>query len=225
MSAVERLSRLDTCAVSDALDKLGERGTVNGIRPLTGPAKIAGRVVTVKLVELVKINGAEGATPKRHLCTAAIESAQPGNVIVVEHHARDDCAGWGGILSTAAKERGVAGTIVDGLARDIDESRAAGYPVFARAATPSTARSRIVEDDWNVPVRVGGVDVSPGDLVIADGSGVVFVSAARENVVLEAAEAIATREQAMAKAVRDGKPVSQVMGGDYEKMLGDDDNG
>ncbi len=225
MSAAERLSRLDTCAVSDALDTLGERGTVNGIRTLTGPAKIAGRVVTVKLVELVTINGAKGATPKRHLCTAAIENAQPGNVIVVEHHARDDCAGWGGILSTAAKERGVAGTIVDGLARDIDESREAGYPVFARAATPSTARSRIVEDDWNVPVIIGGVDVRPGDLVIADGSGVVFVSAARENDVLEAAEAIAAREQAMAKAVRDGKRVSQVMGGDYEKMLGDNENG
>ena len=220
MSAVERLSRLDTCAVSDALDKLGERGTVNGIRSLTGPAKIAGRVVTVKLVDLV-----EGATPKRHLCTAAIEAAAPGNVIVVEHHTRDDCAGWGGILSTAAKERGIAGTIVDGLARDIDESREAGYPVFARAATPSTARGRIVEDDWNVPVTIGGVEVSPGDLVVADGSGVVFVGAARENVVLEAAEAIAAREQAMAKAVRDGKRVSQVMGGDYEKMLGDDDNG
>ncbi len=222
MTNVERLNRLDTCAVSDALDKLGERGTVDGIRPLTGPAKIAGRVVTVKLAELI---AAEGVTPKRHLGTAAIEGAEPGNVIVVEHHARDDCAGWGGILSTAAKKRGIAGTIVDGLARDIDESREAGYPVFARAATPSTARSRIVEDDWNVPVTVGGVDVSPGDLVIADGSGVVFVSAARENDVLEAAAAIAAREQAMAKAVRDGKPVSQVLGGDYEKMLGDNENG
>ena len=218
MSGVERLNRLDTCAVSDALDKLGERGTVNGIRPLTGPAKIAGRVVTVKLI------ASEAAMSKRHLCTAAIEAAAPGDVIVVEHHARDDCAGWGGILSTAAKERGIAGTIVDGLARDIDESREAGYPVFARAATPSTARGRIVEDDWNVPVVIGGVSVCPGDLVIADGSGVVFVGADLETVVLEAAETIAAREQAMAKAVRDGKRVSQVMGGDYEKMLGDNEN-
>ena len=221
MTNVERLNRLDTCTGSDALDKLGERGTVDGIRPLTGPAKIAGRVVTVKLVKFV---GAEGATPKRHLATAAIEGAEPGNVIVVEHHARDDCAGWGGILSTAAKERGIAGTSVDGLGRDVDESREAGYPVFARGATPSTARVRIVEQDWNVPVIIGGVTVSPGDLVIADGSGVVFVGADLENVVLDAAEAIAAREQAMAKAVRDGKRVSQVMGGDYEKMLGDNDD-
>lgn len=219
MSNVLRLSRLDTCAVSDALDKLGANGTVNGIRPLTGPAKISGRVVTVKLV------AADGATPKRHLCTAAIESASPGDVIVVEHHARDDCAGWGGILSTAAKERGLSGTIVDGLARDIDESREAGYPVFARAATPSTARGRIVEEDWNVPVSVDGVRVEPGDLVIADGSGIVFVSAALEDDVLDAAEAIAAKERAMASAVKAGKPVSRVMGGDYEKMLGEDTHG
>jgi 4-hydroxy-4-methyl-2-oxoglutarate aldolase len=218
MTSVTRLSRLDTCAVSDALDKLGERGTVNGIRPLTGPAKIAGRVVTVKLV------AAYGATPRQHLCTAALEAAGPGDVIVVEHHARDDCAGWGGILSAAAKHREIAGTIVDGLARDIDESRDIGYPVFARAATPSTARGRVVEEDWNVPVSIGGVDVSPGDLVIADGSGIVFVSEAWENAVLDAAEAIVAREHAMAKAVREGKRVSRVMGGDYETMLGDDTN-
>lgn len=216
MSAVARLHRLETCAVSDALDKLGLEGTVNGVHPLTGPAKIAGRVVTVKLV------AAEKAKPKRHLGTAAIEGATAGNVIVVEHHARDDCAGWGGILSLAAKERGLAGTIVDGLARDIDESRGAGYPVFARAATPRTARGRVVEEAWNVPVTIDGIDVSPGDLVIGDGSGVVFVAREREQEVLEAAELIAARERAMARAVRGGKPVSRVMGGDYEKMLGDE---
>lgn len=216
MSAVARLRRLDACAVSDALDKLGLTGTSDGIHPLTGLAKIAGRVVTVKLV------AADKAKPKRHLCTAAIEGATAGNVIVVEHHDRDDCAGWGGILSLAAKERGLAGTIVDGLARDVDESREAGYPVFARAATPRTARGRIVEAAWNVPVTIGGVEVSAGDLVIADGSGVVFVAREREREVLEAAELIAAREHAMARAVKDGNRVSQVMGGGYEKMLGDE---
>ena len=219
MTAVERLRQLDACAVSDALDKLGVAGTVNGLAPLTGPVKIAGRVVTVKLV------AADGTPAKRHLCTAAIEAAQAGDVIVVEHHSRDDCAGWGGILSTAAKAKRLSGTIVDGLARDIDESRELGYPVFARAATPSTARGRIVEKDWNVPVTIGGIDVQPGDLVLADSSGVVFVSASKEEAVLEAAEAIAAREAAMAKAVQSGKAVSQVMGGDYEKMLGDAKNG
>jgi regulator of RNase E activity RraA len=229
MSAPERLRKLDSCAVSDALDSLNRlnrlnrpsgRGAVSGIRPLTGPAMIAGRVVTVKLVP---VEDGRGAKSSQHLCTAAIEGANPGDVIVIEHHGRDDCAGWGGILSLAAKKRGLAGTIVDGLARDIDESREAAYPVFARAATPATARGRIVEDDWNVAITIGGVEVRPGDLVIADGSGIVFVKAEHEQEVLEVAEAIAARERAMAKAVEAGTRVSEVMGGDYETMLGDDD--
>ncbi|HXV61328.1 MAG TPA: RraA family protein [Vicinamibacteria bacterium] len=212
MTPIERWLTLDTGAVSDALDKLGLAGVVSGIRPLTGPTKIAGRVVTVKLVEAI------GPRAHRHLCTAAIEAAEPGDVIVVEHRTRDDCAGWGGLLSAAAKTRGLSGTLVDGAVRDVDESRELGYPVFARAAVPKTARGRIVEDSWNLTVTIGEIEVHPGDLVIADSSGVVFVGAARERDVFEAAEAIARREHRMAEAVRAGTPVSQVLGDDYEWM-------
>jgi regulator of RNase E activity RraA len=214
MTVVERLARLDTCAVSDALDRLGLSGAVSGIRPLTGPHRIAGGVVTVKLV------AAEGRTSKQHLATAAIEASGPGDVLVIEHRSREDCAGWGGILSRAAKARGIAGTLVEGSVRDVDESREIGYPVFARAAVPATARGRIVEEGWNLPVDVGGVTVHPGDFVIADGSGVVFVAKSRIEEVLLAAEEIAARERTMAEAVEAGKSVSRVMGGDYEAMLG-----
>ncbi|HSF20238.1 MAG TPA: RraA family protein [Vicinamibacteria bacterium] len=212
MTTIERWLTLDTGAVSDALDKLGLVGVVTGIRPLTGSTKIAGRVVTVKLVEAIRLRA------HRHLCTAAIEAAEPGDVIVVEHRSRDDCAGWGGLLSAAAKARGLAGTLVDGAVRDLDESRELGYPVFARSAVPKTARGRVVEDSWNVPVTIGEIDVHPGDLVIADSSGVVFVSASREREILETAETIARHERRMAEAVRAGTPVSQVLGDDYEWM-------
>ena len=214
MTPTNRLARLDTCAVSDALDRLGLPGVVAGIRPLTGPHKIAGRSVTVKLV------AAEGRTSKQHLGTAAIEASGPGDVLVIEHRSREDCAGWGGILSRAAKVRGIEGTLVDGAVRDVDESREISYPVFARAAVSATARGRVVEEGWNVPVDIGAVEVHPGDFVIADGSGVVFVKKSRIEEVLLAAEEIAARERAMAEAVEAGKPVSRVMGGDYEAMLG-----
>ena len=214
MTLTNRLARLDTCAVSDALDRLGLPGVVAGIRALTGSHKIAGRAVTVKLV------AAEGRTSKHHLATAAIEASGPGDVLVIEHRSREDCAGWGGILSRAAKVRGIEGTLVDGAVRDVDESREIGYPVFARAAVPVTARGRIVEEGWNIPIEVGGVEVRPGDLVLADGSGVVFVTKSRAEEVLLAAEEIAARERAMAEAVESGKPVSRVMGGDYQAMLG-----
>jgi regulator of RNase E activity RraA len=214
MTESERLARLDSCALSDALDRLGLSGVVSGILPLTGAHRIAGRAVTVKLV------AAEGRASKQHLATAAIEAAGPGDVLVIEHRSREDCAGWGGILSRAARARRIEGTLVDGAVRDVDESREIGYPVFARGAVPTTARGRIVEEGWNLPVEIGGVTVQPGDFVIADGSGVVFVAKSRVEEVLAAAEEIAARERAMAEAVEAGKPVSRVMGGEYEAMLG-----
>ena len=212
-NAVERLRKIDTCAVSDALDALELRGTVMGLSTISVLKRIAGRVQTVKL------GAASPDIPKKHLCSSAVDAAEPGDVIVVENHTTDIAAGWGGILSTAAAAKGLSGTIVDGPARDADESRDVDYPVFARTATPFTARGRIAEHDWNIEIEVGGVAVHPGDLVLADGSGVVFVPKAHENDILDKAEEIQAKEAAMAAAVQEGKPVSDVMGGDYENML------
>ena len=91
--------------------------------------------------------------------------------------------------------------------------------MFARSRTSRTARGRIVETGTNVPITVGDVAVSPGDFVVADGSGVVFVAARDIERVLDAAEAIAARERAMVAALSEGQPVSQVMGKSYETML------
>jgi 4-hydroxy-4-methyl-2-oxoglutarate aldolase len=190
---VSRLSRLDSCAVSDALDKLGLTGAVTGIRRLSTERRIAGRVLTVKL------DRAEGRSNTRHLCTAAIEAASPGDIIVVEQHTGLDAASWGGNLSIGAQVRGVAGVIVDGPVRDVDDSRELDFPVFARDHTARTARGRLVE--------------------VADGSAVVFVAKAEIERVLDAAEAIVAREQTIAQALREGHPISQVMGANYEHML------
>lgn len=210
---VSGLSRLDSCAVSDALDKLGLAGAVTGIQRFSTDRRIAGPVLTVKL------DRAEGRANTRHLCTAAIEAAQPGDVIVVEQRTGLDAASWGGNLSIGAKTRGVAGVIVEGPARDIDDSRRLDFPVFARNATARTARGRIVEVATNEPITVGEATVYPGDYVIADSSAVVFIAASEIERVLEAAEEIMAREEAMAQAIREGNPISQVMGTSYEHML------
>lgn len=210
---VERLRALDACAVSDAQDKLGVKGTVIGVLPLYETGRIAGRAVTFKL----KTKGAETTT--RHLGTAAVEAADPGDVIVCDHRGRTDVAGWGGILSTAAKTRGVAGVIIDGASRDVDEAKALGLPLFARAAVPLTARGRVVEESTNEPIEIGGVSLEPGDYVIADNSGVVIVPQSRVAEVVPEAESIVAREQAMARDVMNGKSVAEVMGVNYEQML------
>jgi regulator of RNase E activity RraA len=210
----DRLARLDACAVSDALDKLGLAGAVTGLQRLSSTRRISGRVLTVRME---KDDGRPAAS--RHLATTAIEMAQPGEVIVMEQRTGVDAACWGGNLSLGAKLREVAGVIVDGPARDVDEARDYDFPVFARCATSRTARGRIVETGTNVPITVGEVTVTPGDFVVADGSAVVFIPAAEIERVLETAEAIAARERAMVAALREGTPISEVMGRNYETML------
>jgi 4-hydroxy-4-methyl-2-oxoglutarate aldolase len=210
---VTRLGKLDSCAVSDALDKLGLKGSVTGIHRYTTEQRIAGRVLTVKL------DRAEGRTNTRHLCTQAIEAANPGDIIVVEQSTGLDAASWGGNLAIGARMRGVAGVIVEGPARDIDDCRKLDFPVFARSHTARTARGRIVEVSTNEPIAVGDVTVTPGDYVVADGSAVVFIGHDEIERVLETAEAIVAREEAMAHALREGIPISTVMGANYETML------
>lgn len=213
-TATDRLSRLDCCAVSDALDKLTLTGVVSGLPRLSGSGRIAGRVITMKLG-----TGAPPPGPTRHLGTTAIEAANPGDVIVVEQTSGVEAGSWGGILTLGAKLRGVAGVIADGPVRDIDEAKSFDFPVFARACTARTARGRVVELATNGPVEIGTVTVYPGDYVIADGSGVVFIKAEDIERVLEVAEYIAAREAAMAEALRAGRPITEVMGANYEHML------
>ena len=209
----ERLARLDTCVVSDALDRLSLAGVVTGILRLSTDRAIAGRAVTVKLER------PNGRVPDHHNGTLAIEAARPGDVIVVEQRAFPEGAGWGGILSFAAKQRNVAGVIVDGPCRDIDESRSLDFPVYGRSAAPFTARGRVIETGFNVPVQIGSVTVAPGDWVLADGSGIVFLAAADAERILATAEDLAAKERAMVEAIRAGAPVSKVMAGNYERML------
>jgi 4-hydroxy-4-methyl-2-oxoglutarate aldolase len=211
---VARLKRVDCCAVSDALDKLHLAGQVTGLSQLASSRRIAGRILTVKL--------GVGQVPPgkpRHVSTTAIEAAQPGDIIAVEQHSGVNAASWGGILTLGAKLRGVAGVIADGPVRDIDEARQHDFPVFGSGVTTFTARGRIVELATNQPITVGKAEVKPGDYAIADGSGVIFISAENIERVLAAAESIFAREAAMAQALREGKPITEVMGANYEDML------
>ncbi len=216
---VTRLKRLDCCAVSDALDELGIDGrVVSGLRQESAPVRIAGRVVTYRLVASGQAPERAGQTVK-HLGTAAIELAQPGDVIVIEQRTGVEASSWGGILTLAAKLRGIAGVVVDGPVRDLDEARAYAFPVYCRSLTARTARGMVVEIETNRPVRIGDVSVQSGDFVLADASGVAFIAAPDVERVLDAAEMIAGREAAMTKALLAGSRVTEVMGADYEHML------
>ena len=212
---VERLAEMDVCCVSDALDALGLPGAVAGIGPVWEGARVVGRVRTVQLAE----GPAPAGTPPVHLGARAVEACEPGDVIVVDNAGRTGMGGWGGLLSLAASVRGVAGVVVDGACRDVDEAREMGFAAFARAPVCATARGRVHELSSDEPVVIGGVPVAPGDIVMADGSGVVFLAAATAAGVVERAEQILARERDMQRALRAGASVSDVLGGAYEHML------
>jgi regulator of RNase E activity RraA len=201
-----RLRAVDACAVSDALDTLGLAGAVVGIRPLWPVGRVvAGRVRTIQA------GRRDESAPGRHIGSPLIVAAAEGDVVVIANGGRTDVSCWGGILAVAAVQRGIAGVVIDGACRDIAESDEVGLPIFGLAVVPVSARGRIVQTAMDVPVAFAGVTVHPGDYVVADRSGVVFVPAADAERVTDLAERIATREAAMVEAVRNGESIVEVM--------------
>ncbi len=218
---VHRLGEMDTCMVSDALDALGYPGAIAGIGPMWPCGRTAGRVLTVRLAPAATTPPT--GQPPVHLGAHAIASSQPGDVIVVDNRAGFETggAGWGGLLSLAAKIREVAGVVVIGVCRDVDDVAAVGMPYYANVATPRTARRRVVEVATNEPLDVDDVHIEMGDLVLADSSGVVFVAIDRAEEVLAKADELVAREAEMSAALRVGANVTDVLAGNYETMLDD----
>ena len=126
---------------------------------------------------------------------ASIYLARPGDVIVVEA-GDDEMAVAGGNVCAIAQHRGVAALVVDGVIRDVVESRENRFPVFARGASPIPAK-RVGEGGMNVQIRCGGVVVNPGDIVVADEEGIVVVPRARAADVLAKAQAKVATDSAM----------------------------
>jgi regulator of RNase E activity RraA len=118
---------------------------------------------------------------------ASIYLARPGDVIVVEA-GDDEMAVAGGNVCAIAQRNGVAGLVVDGVIRDVVESREKRFPVFARGASPIPAK-RVGDGGMNVQIRCGGVVVNPGDVAVADEEGIVVIPRARTDDVLQKAQA------------------------------------
>ena len=210
----KRLAILSTTNLSDALDKVGVRGAVIGIRPVFGTPRVVGRAVTIKIT-------AAGMTPsKHHLGTEAIASAEQGDIIAIDNKGDTQNNCWGEILSCAAKMKGVSAVVIDGAARDVDICEELGFPIFARGIVPITARGRIMQEDFNCLIRLGDVQVRPGDIIVADVNGTVVIPPEKIDEVLEAAEKIMAKEEAMKKDILAGLDILEVDAKyNYEQML------
>ena len=191
----ERLKAFGVTTVSDALDRLGIPGQCLGIMPFKRGLAMAGPAFTIRMVPVGPKGGSVGDY---------IDDVVPGQVVVLDNDGRLDATVWGDILTLVAHRRGIGGTVIDGVCRDIDRSIELDYPVFARANTMRTGKDRVTADAYNVAVQIGGVRVEPGDWLVGDGDGVVAVPAACLDDVLNAADAIAAAEDRIREAVLSG---------------------
>lgn len=206
------LRRAGASTASDAFDALGLTAAVAELRPVATRAAVAGPVVTTRL-------GQEERPRGPHLGTRAIDAAAPGSVVVVASGGITHAGSWGGLLTRAAVAKGLAGAVVDGAARDVDEAAALGFPVFAWATTVRSARGRLFEHSFNEPVEVGSARVEPGDWVVADATGVVFIAAAQLDAVVAKVNELMAREAAIADALTRGVAAQEALGRNYEEML------
>ena len=192
---VQRAAKLDTTALSDALDRLGIPGQCLGIKPLDYRFRLAGRAFTI-------LYGPAGVPPGT--VGDFIDDAPIGSVIVIDNGGRENATVWGDILTMVAHRRGIAGTVIDGACRDTNLSRELGYPIFSRSYSMRTGKDRVQVESMNGPVNIGDARISAGDILRGDADGVIAIPQAHENEVLTVAEEIDGVEEKIRQAVLDG---------------------
>lgn len=192
---VERLKALETPCVSDALDRLGIDGQCAGIMPLDNGFRLAGPAFTIKYVHADEHGRSVGDF---------IDDVPEGAVPVIDNLGRLDATVWGDLMTTIASQRGLGGTVIDGVCRDLDRALEMDYPLFTRAHWMRTGKDRVRLEALEVPVTIGGILVQPGDLLLGDINGVVAVPASRAEEVIETAEMIGEVEDAIRADILSG---------------------
>lgn len=194
--------------VSDVMDHLGIVGALPGslLRPTIAGATIVGPAMTLRNTILTG-HPTENARAHRN-GMAEIEAhniAEPGDVLVIE--GVPGLSNMGGISAQVAKRQGEIGAIVSGAVRDVAHSRRVGFPVWATEVSPITGKWRIETIEINGPVQIEGIRVNPGDLVVADDTGVCFIPRERAREVLELSRKRAAMEDARCDAIDRGIPI------------------
>jgi 4-hydroxy-4-methyl-2-oxoglutarate aldolase len=193
-------SRLYTAVIGDILDKLGRvhQFLPPQIRPLTPSMRLAGRAMPVLVAEVY--------SPQRKpfgLLTEALDQLEPGEVYLAPRTSAD-AAMWGEILTATAQSRGAIGAVVDGYHRDTVKVLGQGFPVFSHGNYAQDSSIRTIVHDFRTPVQLGGVHVTPGDLVVGDIDGVLVIPQDVEAEVIEAALEKASTENLVRAAIEGG---------------------
>jgi regulator of RNase E activity RraA len=212
---VQGFSKLSSCNISDALDRLHVNGAPHRILPLwSGCPKIVGRAATLQLVDHGSQSPIQGTMH-------AIAAAKPGEVMIVDHFGRMEVNSWGGIATFAALKRGLAGVIIDGVTRDVDEIRAMEFPTYAKGVIQQSIRNRCAFAGHSVSVHLGSAVVRPGDLVLADENGIAVVPQERMEEILRIAQECSMAEERLRNWISQGvDPLEAHERVKYEQLTG-----
>ena len=192
---VARAAALDTATLSDALDRLGVVGQCYHIAGRDPSFEMTGRAFTMLCGPASNPPGTVGDY---------IDDVPEGHIVVIDNGGRDDATIWGDILTEIAHRRGLGGTLIDGISRDVNLCRSLGYPVFSKGHWMRTGKDRVQVETMDCPVNIGGARVCPGDLLRGDADGVVVLPKEHEDAVLDAAEEISAAEEHIREACRGG---------------------
>lgn len=197
---VARAAKLDTTALSDALDRLGIAGQCLGIKPLDHAFRAAGRAYTLLYAPAGKPPGTVGDF---------IDEVPPGSIIAIDNGGRENATVWGDILTVVSHRRGVAGTVIDGACRDTHLALELRYPIFSRSYSMRTGKDRVQLEAVNGPVNIGDALVHAGDILRGDSDGVIVIPKEHEGEVLAAAEEIDAKEEQIRRLVKDGMALAE----------------
>lgn len=193
-SLLDGFRHVEVASVSDAAEQiLGARMYMSHRMQSIFPTKFAGYAVTVLLKK------DEGNKDPNALAgmMAAIDSGQKDSVYVMTVEDGADIAGMGGLMGTTMYSRGYAGAVIDGGVRDVAQLKRIGFPVYALGPVPSSSVGHYKFGGANIPLRCDGVEVHPGDIVIADADGVVVVPRAKADQILAIAQQMDFKEHSM----------------------------
>lgn len=197
--------------VSDIMDELGITGVVAGstLRPTIPGTCIVGPALTVRNTMQREHPYETGKAKVNKMAEfEAHNLALEGDIIVIQ--GVSGVSNMGGISSQTGKRQGEAGAIIFGGIRDVAHSRSVNYPVWASEITPITGKSRLETVEINGDIEIAGVRVSPGDIVIADDTGVCFIPRGRALEVLELAEKKHAKEKIKCTALEEGTAIADL---------------
>jgi regulator of RNase E activity RraA len=204
---IRRISFLATSTLANALDNAGLHNQVIAhIKAVSPGFRFTGPAVTVQ-----EVTGEYGDYSSDDFAVGTmIDAALAGDVIVIDAGGAEYST-WGGMASLAAKLKGVAGLLVDGTVRDLEEMIEFDFPVFSRHMIPTTGRLRLKIEDINVPIIIDGVDIAPGDIICADGTGAVCLPGARAEEIADLAGNLARDDAAAVEDLRAGLSFTEAM--------------